>query len=70
MPRTLQTFEIVLMPPSQEKPVPLRSTNDPDKATVAFHAELQRLKQERAQGELVVLQQGAEGTTLLRQPLT
>jgi hypothetical protein len=70
MRRQLQTFEIVLLPPAEEKPVPLRSTNDPNKATMVFHAELQRLRQEHAQGELVVLQAGDEGNTLLRQPLT
>jgi hypothetical protein len=70
MPRTLPTFEIVLMSPAEEKPVPLRSTNDPNKATLVFHAELQRLKQERARGELVVMQQGGEGNALLRQPLS
>jgi hypothetical protein len=70
MPRSLHTFEIVLLPPAHDKPVPLRTTNDADKATVAFHTELQRLKQERAKGELIVLQQGKDGSTLLRQPLS
>jgi hypothetical protein len=70
MPRSLQTFEIVLLPPAHDKPIPLRTTTDPDKATLAFHTELQRLKQERAKGELVVVQQGSEANTLLRQPLT
>lgn len=69
MRRQLQTFEIVLLPPEEEQPVPLRSTTDPNKATMVFHAELQRLRQERAEGELIVLQAGDDGNTLLRQPL-
>jgi hypothetical protein len=70
VPQASQTFEIVLLPPAEEKPIPLRSTSDPNKATMVFHAELQRLKQEHARGELIVLQQGADGGALLRQPLS
>lgn len=69
MRRQRPTFEIVLLPPEEEKPVPLRTTNDPNKATMVFHAELQRLRQEHAQGVLLVVQAGDEGNTLLRQPL-
>jgi hypothetical protein len=70
MGRHLQTFEIILLPQEEEKPVPLRSTNDPNKATMVFHAELQRLRQEHARGVLIMLQAGEEGNTLLRQPLS
>jgi hypothetical protein len=70
VPQPSKTLEIVLVLPAEEKPIPLRSTTDPNKATMVFHAELQRLKQEHARGELIVLQQGAEGSTLLRQPLS
>jgi hypothetical protein len=62
-------FEIVLLPLSKEAPIPLRSTDNADKATMEFHEELQRLMKERVQGELVILQHGEQASALLRQPL-
>jgi hypothetical protein len=45
------------------------SAADADQATVAFHAELQRLRQERRQGELVILKHSEENRPILREPL-
>lgn len=70
MPLPSQTFEIVLLPPAKEAPISLHSTSDADKATMDFHTELQRLRKERVQGELVILQRGEPASALLRQPLT
>jgi hypothetical protein len=69
VPQPTQIFEIVLLPPAKEAPIPLHSTNDADKATMDFHTELQRLRKERVQGELVILQHGEQASALLRQPL-
>lgn len=63
------TFEIMLKLPATEKPIALRATSDPNQATMAFHTELQRLKQERTEGELIVVQRRGEDLAVLRQPL-
>ncbi len=69
MPQPTHVFEIVLVPLAKEPPIPLVTTSDADKATIDFHTELQRLKKERVQGELIIIQQGEEPSALLRQPL-
>ena len=42
----VRRFEIVFHPDSDEAPIPLGSVADADQATVAFHAQVQRLKRE------------------------
>lgn len=69
MRQPAHTFEIILKLPAPGKPIALRSTSDPNQATMAFHTELQRLKQERTEGELIVVQHGGQEQAVLRLPL-
>ncbi len=67
-------FEIVFRPDSDEAPIPLESAVDADQATMAFHAQVQRLMREGTPGELVLVnhhgnQGSLEGSAVLRQPL-
>jgi hypothetical protein len=69
-----RSFEIVFLPDTNEAPIPLESFGDADQATMAFHAQVQRLMREGTSGELVIMNrhgnQGAhEGSAVLRQPL-
>jgi hypothetical protein len=67
-------FEIVFRPDSDEAPIPLESVGDANQATMAFHAQAQRLMREGTPGELVIMnrhdnQDSLEGSAVLRQPL-
>ena len=60
-------FAIVLRA-GHAAPVVLQSAQDADGATIAFHAEKQRLTQLRVVGDLLLVQQQT-ARTLLREPL-
>ena len=69
-----RSFEIVFRPDSDDAPIPLESVVDADQATMAFHAQVQRLMREGTPGELVIMnrhgnQGSLEGSAVLRQPL-
>ena len=69
-----RSFEIVFHPDTDESPIPLESVSDADQATMAFHAQVQRLMREGTPGELMIMnrhgnQGSSEGNALLRQPL-
>ena len=70
----VRRFEIVLRPDSDEGPIPLESVGDANQATLAFHAQVQRLMREGTPGELVLVNRHGnegclEGNAVLRQPL-
>ena len=70
----VRRFEIVFRPDTDEAPVPLESAGDANQATMAFHAQVQRLMREGTPGELVIMnsngnQGSPEGSAVLRQPL-
>ena len=72
--RRVRRFEIIFRPDSDEAPIPLESVADANQATMAFHAQVQRLLREGTHGELVIMNdygnQGShEGYAVLRQPL-
>ena len=62
-------FEVVLQPATADAPIVLRSSADPNTATLAFHEEFQRLTTQRASGELLLRQSTNVQNPLLRQPL-
>ncbi len=62
-------FEVVLQPSLPDEPIVLRSTVDPNDATVAFHQELERLTAQRAMGELILMRHNRISKRILRQPL-
>ena len=67
-------FEIVFRPDTDEAAIPLESVSDANQATMAFHAQAQRLMREGTPGELVIVNhhgnQGShEGRAVLRQPV-
>jgi hypothetical protein len=62
-------FEVVLQPSLPDEPIVLRSTVDPNHATVAFHQELERLTAQRAMGELILMRYNDFSKRILRQPL-
>ena len=64
----LDPFAIVLRTDSAAAPVVLQSARDADRATVAFHAEKQRLQQRRVVGDLLLVHQ-QKARTLLWEPL-
>ena len=71
----VRRFEIVFRPDADEAPISLESVVDANQATIAFHAQVQRLMREGAHGELVIMNhqgsQGShEGKAVLRQPLS
>jgi hypothetical protein len=70
----VRRFEIIFRPDSDEAPIPLESVLDANQATMAFHAQVQRLMREGTPGELVIMnhygnQGSLEGSAVLRQPL-
>ncbi len=70
----VRIFEIIFRPDSDEAPIPLESVGDANQATMAFHAQVQRLMREGTPGELVIMnrrgsQDSVEGSAVLRQPL-
>ena len=62
-------FEVVLQPPAADAPIVLRSSADPNTATLAFHEEFQRLTTQQATGELLLRKVTNVQNLLLRQPL-
>ena len=62
-------FDVVLQPSLPDEPVVLRSTVDPNHATMAFQEELERLTAQRAMGELIMLKYNDVPKRLLRQLL-
>ena len=68
--RSSQRFEVVLQASSADEPIiVLRSTADPNLATMAFHEELQRLTIQGAVGELHMRKHHGTRPPILRQPL-
>ncbi len=70
----VRSFEIVFRPDTDEAPVPLESAGDANQATMAFHAQAQRLMREGTPGELVIMNHHGkhdshDGNAVLRQPL-
>jgi hypothetical protein len=47
----------------------LCAATSPDEATIEFHFQLTRLREQSVVGELVVLRQDSDETTILRQPI-
>jgi hypothetical protein len=47
----------------------LCAATNPDEATVAFHHQLARLREQSVVGELVVIRQDSDETPILRQPI-
>jgi hypothetical protein len=69
-----RTFEIIFRPDTDEAPIPLESVVDANQATMAFHAQVQRLMREGTHGELVIMNHRGhhgshEGNAILRQPV-
>jgi hypothetical protein len=70
----VRRFEIIFRPDTDEAPIPLESVVDANQATMAFHAQVQRLMREGTPGELVIMNHlGTQGShyenAVLRQPL-
>jgi hypothetical protein len=70
----VRIFEIIFRPDTDEAPIPLELVGDANQATMAFHAQVQRLMREGVHGEVVIMNhhgnQGShEGNAVLRQPL-
>jgi hypothetical protein len=63
-------FEIVWCASPAAAQILLRSTTDANEATIAFLAELARLKRQAAPGELLVRTGDRTRPPLMRQPLT
>ena len=61
-------FEVVLQASPSDEPIVLRTSDDPNAATMAFHDELKRLTTQKATGELV-MRTGKSVHPILRQPL-
>ena len=67
-------FEIVFRPDTDEAAIPLESVSDADQATMAFHAQAQRLMREGNPGELMIVnhqgnKNSHESRAVLRQPV-
>ena len=62
-------FKVVWQASSGAEHIVLRSTADPNTATLAFHEELERLATQGATGELLVLNHVGARSPVLRQPL-
>ena len=61
-------FAVMLRTHESAAPVILQSARDANRATIAFHAEKQRLMQRRVEGDLLLMHQ-QHARTLLREPL-
>jgi hypothetical protein len=59
-------FAILLVPAPGAHPLVVASADTADRATIAFHAEWQRLMRERAQGEVSVRHRDPDRLPLLR----
>ncbi len=62
-------FDVGLQPSLPDEPIVLRSTVDPNHATMVFQEELERLTAEGAMGELVMLRYNDMPKPILRQSL-
>ena len=65
----LHPFDVQLQPCVACEPVVLRTARAADRATLAFHAEWQRLTEQQIAGELVLVYHDEEPRTLLRESL-
>ena len=65
----LDPFEVILQKPHARRSVVLRSARDPDRATLAFHLERERLRHEQVVGALLLIHHDEEARTLLWVPL-
>jgi hypothetical protein len=61
-------FEVVLQASSADEPIVLRTVDDPNTATLAFHDEFTRLTSQMATGELIMRKRESVHP-ILRQPL-
>jgi hypothetical protein len=61
-------FEVVLQASPTDEPIVLRSSANPNTATLAFHDELRRLTTQQATGELI-MRKRTSVHPILRQPL-
>ena len=61
----MQRFDIVLNAAGAREAVVLQTAYGPDWATLVFHEEWQRLKQDHVVGDLLLVHYGAEARTLL-----
>jgi len=62
-------YRIVYRPVPESPDQLLRRTADPDQATLSYHEALNRLKRERAHGEVLLERTNGEHRTLLREQL-
>jgi hypothetical protein len=67
---TLPRFEVLFQPSSNATPTQLHTTADPNEATLAFHAELGRLRQCGEAGDVLVRKQNAVSQILFRHPVS
>ena len=65
----IHPFEVVLNASTARESQVLHTAYDANRATLAFHAELQRLMEQHRGGELLLVRHDALPRTLLRQPL-
>ncbi len=68
-PGRLHPFAVVLRGAGEREPVALHTVADANQATLAFHAQLQRLTEQQIAGDLLLVQHEEVPRTLLRQPL-
>ncbi len=68
MPEPTRCYDVLLARPAQG-PAVLATAGDADLATVAFHAQLARLRHRRERGELALRVREETTRTLLREPL-
>ena len=61
-------FEVVLQASPTDEPIVLRTVDDPNAATLAFHDEFTRLTTQQATGELI-MRKRTSVHPILRQPL-
>jgi hypothetical protein len=69
MLRPAHRYEIVFVPSRMKGIISLQETTDPNAATIAFHIEMQRLREEGATGELLLINYDATRQLMLRQPM-
>ena len=68
-PQRLHPFEVLLKPTNARTPVMLRTACDANRATLAFHAEWQRLTEQQIDGDLLLVYHDEQPRTLLRDSL-
>ena len=65
----LHPFDVVLKPCVACEPVVLRTAHDADRATLAFHAEWQRLLNQEIAGELLLIYHDEEPRIVLHESM-